>query len=421
MNNTSLVVKAGQVMSTYQEGMLKPAIVLATHTMGLGVIRALGKMGVPIVAVYYDRHKDMGYVSKYVKHQVYVPHPEQAEDEFLARLLELAPRFGGGLLLPVSDQTLVTVSQHKEMLARHFIVACPEWAIVRQFIEKKYTYALAEAVGVAAPKTIVPQSLEDVEHYGKTIEYPCLVKPCQSHLFFTRFGRKMVSVDNLKQMLAIYQQSAEAGLEVTLQEIIPGDDAQVVNYNSYFWDGQPLVEFTAQHVRKAPPEFGSPCVAVSKQIPEVLEPGRKILQALGFYGYSCTEFKKDARDGIYKLIDVNGRHNLSTLLAVNCGINFPWLHYRHLVEGIVPEQTSFRDEFFWIDMERDLPFIPQQIFKQGESLAQIISPYINPHVSAVYDSQDPKPFYKRYADFSKNALGHLFQNTRQVKLSGRLS
>jgi hypothetical protein len=31
---------------------LKPAIVLSTNTMGLGVIRALGSMGVPIVAVY---------------------------------------------------------------------------------------------------------------------------------------------------------------------------------------------------------------------------------------------------------------------------------------------------------------------------------------------------------------------------------
>lgn len=408
-------------MRKSQKNCLKPAIVLATHTMGLGVIRALGRMGVPIVAVYYDRHKDMGYVSKYVTHQVYISNPEQAEEEFLVRLLELAPRFDGGLLIPVSDQTLVTVSQHKEMLARHYIVACPEWEIVEKLIDKKYTYTLAEAIGVAAPKTIVPQSREDVECYGKTIEYPCLVKPSQSHLFFSRFGRKMASVENLEQMLAIYQQSAEAGLEVTLQEIIPGDDAHVVNYNSYFWDGQPLVEFTAQHVRNSPPEFGSPCVAVSKHIPEVLEPGRKILQALGFYGYSCTEFKKDSRDGIYKLMEVNGRHNLSTLLAVNCGINFPWLHYSHLVEGIVPEQTLFRDEFFWIDIERDLPFIPQRIFKQGESLAQIISPYINPHVSAVYDSQDLKPFYKRYADFSKNALVHLFRHTKQVDLPRRLS
>ncbi len=54
-------------MSTDQEDILKPAIVLASHTMGLAVIRALGIMGVPIVVVVYDEKEDMGYVSKYVK------------------------------------------------------------------------------------------------------------------------------------------------------------------------------------------------------------------------------------------------------------------------------------------------------------------------------------------------------------------
>lgn len=376
--------------------------------MGLGVIRALGMMGVPVVAVYYDRHKDMGYVSKYVNHTVYAPHPERAEDDFLALLIELAPRFGGGLLIPVSDQTLVTVSRHRELLASHYIVACTEWDITRRFIDKKHTYALAESVGVAAPKTIVPLSREDVERYGETIDYPCLVKPCQSHLFFAHFGRKMVPVQNLKIMLAVYQQAAGAGMDVMLQEIIPGDDTHVMNYNSYFWDGQPLVEFTAQQLRKAPPEFGSPCVAISKRVADVIEPGRRILQAMGFYGYSCTEFKKDPRDGVYKLMEVNGRHNLSTLLAVRCGINFPWLHYRHLVNGVVPEQAFFREDFFWIDMERDLPLIPHRIFKQKQSMSQILRPYLNPHVLAVYDRQDPKPFLKRYADFGINAVNSLF-------------
>jgi D-aspartate ligase len=391
-----------------KDGHVKPAIVLGTHTMGLGVIRSLGMMNVPIVAVYYDRYKDMGYVSKYVKHKVFAPHPGRAEEEFLELLIKLAPRFGGGFLIPVSDQTLVTVSRHKELLACYYSIGCTEWDITEQYIDKKQTYALAETVGVAVPRTIVPRSQEDVKRYGKTIEYPCLVKPCQSHLFFDHFGRKMVPVENLEQMLSIYQQSVDAGMEVTLQEIIPGDDTHVVNYNSYFWDGKPLVEFTAQHFRNTPLVFGSPCVVVSKHIPDVIEPGRKILQAMGFYGYSCTEFKKDPRDGIYKLMEVNGRHNLSTLLAVHCGINFPWLHYRHLIDGVIPEQKEFKDDYFWIDVERDLPYLPKRILKHKERMPQVLLPYLAPHIFAVYDSRDLRPFFKRYADFSRNAFNSIF-------------
>jgi predicted ATP-grasp superfamily ATP-dependent carboligase len=80
-----------------------------------------------------------------------------------------------------------------------------------------------------------------------------------------------------------------------LQEIIPGKDTDVVNYNAYFHGGEPCVEFTAQHIRNAPPLWGSPRVAMSKKVPEVLEPGRKILRAMSFSGYACTEFKRSRR------------------------------------------------------------------------------------------------------------------------------
>lgn len=399
---------------------LKPAIVIGTHTMGLGVIRALGTMGVPVIAAYY-RMDDMGYVSRYVQESIRIPHPENEEKAFLECLVKLAFRFPESPLFPISDESLKIVSKNKALLEKYFKVACAEWEIVRLLIEKKHTYTLAISAGVPIPKTSLPASIDEVVEFAKGLQYPCLVKPVESHRYFAIFHKKIVKVHNFNQLLAACQEAEQAGLQVMLQELIPGPDCLGVNYNSYFWEGKPIVEFTAQKVRSSPPEFGSPCAAVSRNLPEVLDSGRKILQAMGFYGYSCMEFKCDPRDGIYKLMEVNGRHNLSTLLAVHCGINFPWLHYRHLVEGILPVQTPFRQNFFWIDVERDLPFIPQRMFKYGESLAQILSPYLNPHVSAVYDSQDPKPFYKRYSDFSKNALSQLFQYTRPMNQPRRLS
>ena len=388
-----------------------PAIVIGTHTMGLGVIRALGKMGVPIIAAYY-RLDDMGYVSKYVQESVQVPHPETEECAFLDCLVDLAARFPGSPLFPVSDESLKIVSRHKPFLEKHFRVACAEWEIIQLLLEKNYTYKLAASAGVPIPKTVTPHSNDEVVEFGQGLQYPCLVKPVESHRYYALFRRKIVKAFNFDELAAACRDAEQAGLEVMLQELIPGPDSAGVNYNSYFWQGYAAVEFTAQKVRSSPPELGSPCAAVSREVLQVMELGRKILQAMGFYGYSCTEFKRDPRDGIYKLMEVNGRHNLSTLLAVRCGINFPWLHYRHLVDGIIPEPTSFQEELFWIDVERDLPFIPQRIFKHGEGLPQILAPYIHSHVSAVYDAQDPKPFFKRYADFSRNAARHLFHRTK---------
>lgn len=103
-------------------------------------------------------------------------------------------------------------------------------------------------------------------------------------------------------------------------------------------------------------------------------------------------------------MEVNGRHNLSTLLAVHCGLNFPWLHYRHLVEGVIPQQATYREGLYWIDMERDLTYMPDRLFQRRESLSGILLPYVRPHTSAVFDIRDPKPFLKRYGDFAKKLL-----------------
>ncbi len=386
---------------------MKPAIVIGTHTMGLGVIRALGRMGVPIVALYYNED-DMGYVSRFVNKKMHIAHPEAQEPRFIQQLCDLARDYPDSPLFPVSDESLKIVSKNKAVLSRYFKVACAEWEIIKLLIEKDHTYALAASVGVPIPRTSTPASVEEVVEFSRGLDYPCLVKPVESHRYFAMFHRKMFKVFNFDELMSAYREAADAGLAVMLQELIPGDDSCGVNYNSYFWGGQPLLEFTAQKVRSAPPELGSPCVAYSQHIPEVLEYGRKVLQVMGFYGYSCSEFKRDPRDGVYKLMEVNGRHNLSTLLAVNSGINFPWLHYRHLTEGLVPPPTDFRDGLYWVDMERDLAFVPRRVFKKKEGLGQIFSPYLRPHVSAVFDFADPLPFFKRYADFGRKAVENVF-------------
>jgi predicted ATP-grasp superfamily ATP-dependent carboligase len=210
-----------------------------------------------------------------------------------------------------------------------------------------------------------------------------------------------------------------------LHEYIPGDDTQGVNYNSYFWNGEPLVEFTAEKVRLAPQGFGVPRVVISKDFPEVKEPGRKILKAMNFYGYSCTEFKRDIRDGTFKLMEVNGRHNLSTLLSVKCGINFPWLMYKHLVLGDLPSASDYKSGIYWIDLTKDIIYNLAHYHKERYSLVQYLRPYISPHVFAILDWKDPKPFIKRWIDLVRmpfKQIGDLLSNnflsqSKQVKTS----
>lgn len=390
----------------------RAAIILSCHTIGLAVIRALGTKGVPILAVHFNK-TDMGQVSRYVNESFAAPHPEGDEERFLALLEDLADRYPNSLLIPADDPSLVVVSRNKARLSRRLTVGCTDWAVTEKFIDKKMTYALAKELGIPIPKTVLPESENDIVRHGESIGYPLIVKPCVSHSYYRAFRRKLVLAENCDQLVTAYRDAAEIGIEMMLQEYIPGDDGMGANYNSYFWEGEPLVEFTAEKVRLSPSRFGIPSVVVSKHVPEVIEPGRSILRAMGFSGYSCTEFKKDVRDGVYKLMEVNGRHNRSASLSLACGINFPWLQYRHLLHGELPVIGSMLPGVYWIDEFKDAFAVMRCLKNREAKLAHCLQPYLRSNVFSVFDISDVKPFLKRCGDalrtmFLPASAGHAY-------------
>jgi predicted ATP-grasp superfamily ATP-dependent carboligase len=133
---------------------------------------------------------------------------------------------------------------------------------------------------------------------------------------------------------------------------------------------------------------------------------------MGFYGYSCTEFKRDARDGVYKLMEVNGRHNRSTLLAVRSGLNFPYLQYRHLVEGELPAQAPYKTGIYWISLDREIGYGIRFFRREKYSPAQYLRPYIHTHVYDYLDWKDMRPFMRRGLNLLKSAARRM---TRTAK------
>lgn len=383
---------------------MKKALIIYTHIVGLAVIRALGRMNVPVYALHYSRN-EMGLYSKYVKQRIAVPDPRHNEADFISRLLDLAREFEGSLLVPTDDYTVVVLSKNKELLQSHYVVAVEDWPIVHRLIDKQYTYDAARSLGIPSPATFTASSLDDITAVRDEISYPCLIKPCEGHTFFDHFKVKMFRVENEAELFARYRQIEPLGFEVMIQELIPGDDTQGVNYNSYFVNGAPVAEFTARKVRLEPPFLGSPRVIVSKVIPEIIEHGRLLLRSMNYSGFSCMEFKNDVGKGVYTLMEVNCRNNLSGSLAVACGINFPWIMYRHLMYGEVIGAGNFKENVYWIDLDKDILrfFISRKVEKY--TLRQYLRPYRGEKVFAISSLDDPLPYLKRMAYL----LGLLFK------------
>jgi len=381
----------------------RTVIVVYSHIVGLAVIRALGRRGIPVVVLHY-LPVEMGYVSKHVRQHFRITSPQVDEEAFVADILGLDGRFAGSLIIPTDDYTVVALSRNKTRLEPRYRVAVEDWDIVRRMIRKQHTYELAEEVGVPYPKMAVCETPDDIDARIGEFRFPCLLKPCEGHRFYDIFRKKVLVVRDPAEVRARYRDLRDLGIPVMLQEIIPGEACEGVNYNSYVADGEPLAEFTAEKVRVDPPFFGSPRVIVSKRIPEIIEPGRKLIKALGYTGFSCMEFKRDVRDGVYKLMEVNARHNLSGTLAVACGIDFPWIMYRDLVEGRKETASGFREGVFWIDLTKDLMRFLVSRRAEGYSVAQYLVPYRGKHVFAIWDAGDPLPFVKRCADIVKKGV-----------------
>ena len=101
-------------------------------------------------------------------------------------------------------------------------------------------------------------------------------------------------------------------------------------------------------------------------------------------------------------MEMNGRHNRSGLLAVKCGINFPWFEYQGLVnQNLGPEytkQNNFDDNVYWIDEIWDLVYFFKSIKERKINLIDYARPYYNKHIFSVLDWRDVKPFLKRISN-----------------------
>jgi D-aspartate ligase len=394
------------------------AIVVSGSTHALGVVRSLGRRGVPVMVISYDR-RDVATTSRYVRDVIPAPHPDKDEAQFVKVLLEVADRCPGSLLVPGSDSALGTIACHKTTLEdAGLVVASDDQEVTETLLNKAKTFALARSAGVPSPATFAPSDEEDVRRFCASAEFPLVVKPELSHLYRELVGAKWTRVDGVEQAVRAYSVARSHSLEVVLQELVSGDELCGVVYNSYFWNGEPLVEFTSRKIRNSPPDTGSPSVVVSEWIPEVAEHGRRLLRAAKFSGFSCTEFKWDPRDGEYKVMEVNARHNLSSLLATRCGLNFPWMQYQHLLDGLVPEQRDYEQSVYWIDITRDLQNLRYYLRRPGYSLGRFLEPYRRSRIFAVLDRHDVRPAVTRGVDTVRVGAGRL--RKRVSRRSGAL-
>ena len=115
---------------------MKEVLVVYSHVVGLAVIRALGKKGVPVNVLYY-KDCEMGHYSKYVREKVKVCDPGIEENKFVNELIDLSKKFQGCLIIPTDDYTAIAISKNKPILKDYYTLGIADWNICKKMINKQ--------------------------------------------------------------------------------------------------------------------------------------------------------------------------------------------------------------------------------------------------------------------------------------------
>jgi predicted ATP-grasp superfamily ATP-dependent carboligase len=307
-----------------------PAIVPNPGTAGVGVIHALSLASVDVVTVGRDWPPLLGRLSRFPKRRfTYRP----SAGETLAQcLLRVAGEFDGkGVLFPAIDVDLEAILlAQRELSQRYHVPAAPH--IGADIFAKNWQYDIARQVGVPLPLSMRFQAGESPDLAG--FRFPLIIKPSSrteavgGRAFRLQVVEDRAELDRFLDRLA----REHGGREFQLAENIPGDPTHLVTVGAYAdREGRVLRTYTGRKLSQYPYTHGDASIAETVALPEVVVGyARALLEAARFHGISQVEFKYDARDDLYKLLEINGRSWSWIKLAAFSGVNLPLIQYYDL-------------------------------------------------------------------------------------------
>lgn len=366
------------------------AVVIGGDYQGLGIVRSLGKIGVPICVI--DDEHSISRFSRYATHGIRVPDLRQ-EHSIIEALLDRGRKLNlqGWVLFPTRDEVVAAISRNRSVLSRMFRVPSPEWNTVRWVLDKRNTYSLAKDLNIPFPRTWAPLSLEALDHLD--ISFPLILKPAVKGRFFYATKAKAWRVDNRAALRPMFTRAMElAGPnEILIQDLIPGDGRQQFSYCGFFKAGKAIGSMVTRRRRQHPHDFGRASTFVETiDLPALEALSERFLKAIGYYGLVEVEFKLDPRDGQFKLLDINARTWGYHSLGMHAGVDFARLLYVDQLSGVV-DPCRGRPGVSWVRLLTDLPTGIIDVCGGRLRFRDFLHSLRNYHAEAVFNYDDPIP------------------------------
>jgi D-aspartate ligase len=280
------------------------------HHGGVGAIRSLGRMRVPVFAVVEDRLTPAA-VSRFLRAGfVWSATGSEQTDVLVDGLLSIGRRIGRPtVLIPTDDEAAVLLAEQASALAPHFLYPrSREPGLTRRVVDKYSLRELCLEHDVPCADAVAPRSAAEVEQVARTARFPLVAKNREP---FRRLNSPAVHGTTLikgPDELRLLARRWPEDPNVVLQEYLPREEAVDWIVHGYFGaDADPRVLFTGVKVRSWPPHAGMTSCAFVSHNPELAALASGFCKQIGYSGIVDLDWRYDRRDGRYKLLDFNPR------------------------------------------------------------------------------------------------------------------
>ncbi len=347
----------------------------------LAIVRTLGRKGIR-VSVLADSSMALASCSRYCSARYLVPPPSSPAFPLALRELLGTRRFD--LIMPGEYGFTAALALYKGTILPLARLEICRYRQIRAAADKRFMLGLAARCGVPVPLTVVPKSFEDAVARSRDLRFPVVVKAC-SETFHDHIRRARNHSDLVRIYSALCAQKDSRNDPLPLiQEFVPGHNA---GFFALYQKGTCKRIFMHRRIRQGPPGGRVSCCAESFYDPKLKEYGKRLLDRLGWHGVAMVEFRRDQRDGEYKLMEINPRFWGSLDLAIAAGVDFPYYVCQMAQGHVLAYSEDYRRNvrYHWPLLE------VRHVLLRPASFFPVVADLLRPSVKSNFWWKDLKP------------------------------
>jgi len=263
------------------------------------------------------------------------------------------------VLVASSDGYAELVIRNKKALAPYYELPFVDPELIDELLYKDKFYQLCEKHGLDYPATAFVTK-DNYKSFQNPFSFPIALKPADSiqYLEASFPGKKKAYIlqneEELQKVLERIYSSTYQGTMI-VQDFIPGDDSNMRVLNAYVDQnskvrmmclGRPLLEDCT------PSLIGNYVAIVNEYNEHIYKQFQHFLEAIGYKGLANFDMKYDARDGKYKVFEINLRQGRSSFFTTGSGYNLGKFVAEDLVYGKKSPVVYAKTEHLWLGVSK---------------------------------------------------------------------